>query len=872
VTTTSAAPVADAGIRIRTPDQRLRIFVSSTLRELAEERESVRTTIDRLRLTPVMFELGARPHPPRDLYRAYLDQSDVFLGIYWESYGWIGPGETVSGLEDEYLLSGDRPKLIYVKASSARQPELKALLTRIRDDDHAAYKSFADADDLAGLVADDIAVLLTERFAGTEPRSMTGLRPMTLPVAVTPIIGREAELGAVEALVSDPVIRLVTLIGPGGIGKTRLALEVAAAMEGDAGDAARGVWFVDLTPIRDPDRVMEVVGAALGIRIEGNTPMLDLLVDRLHDRRVLLVLDNFEHVLPAAPAFGELLTACPRLSILVTSRTVLRLRGEREVPLSPLTVPDAEAEDVTVATSTSSAGQLFLARGRQVRPGFALTAANASAVAELCRRLDGIPLALELAAAQLRILSPAQLLKRLGGRLDKTLDLPAGSTDLPDRQRTLRSTVEWSHSLLGDSERALLARLSVFSHTWTLAGAEAVGAAEGDVDVFDVMTSLVSHSLVSLDESDPEDPHFRMLGMVRAFAGEQLDERSERDATLTRLTGYLREFAGVAGTGLQTADNREWAQRVDSELEDLLSAIQRAVQNDDAETVIRISAPLFAYWWSRGLLKTMHAFASQAAGLPSAATLPADAAALLLWARGMFLVSTGNAAEARPLMAGLMAGATEADEPRLRAFGLAGLALTLVQPSSDEAIPLLDEAAAIFRNLQEHWGLAFALSARGQLALQASDAATADLLHSEALGAARAIRNEHLQAQLLDLLGLDALVAGNPPLARTRFTSAAELHLELLDQEGSAYCLDGFATLALTQGHPEVSARLMGASAHARTVLGLSVWPGVQASADRLQAMVTEALGEAAFETLTAAGRHLQTAEALTFAIGATAA
>ena len=323
---------------ISTPDRRVRVFVSSTLEELAEERQAVRAAITRLRLTPVMFELGARPHPPRELYRAYLAQSDVFLGIYWRRYGWVAPGESVSGLEDEYLLSGDRPKLIYVKAATDREPRLVGLLDRLKADDRAAYKSFESAEELAELVADDVAVLLTERFTRPIRTSPQGLRAARLPVPPTAIVGREAEAEALGALLTDPAVRLVTLVGPGGIGKTRLALEVAAELTPPNAQAFDGVWFIDLAPLTDPEQVPGAVGAALGIRPEGGR-VLDLLAERLQDRRVLLVLDNFEQVLGAAPVLAELLAACPEVTVLVTSRTVLRLRGEREVPVAPLETP-----------------------------------------------------------------------------------------------------------------------------------------------------------------------------------------------------------------------------------------------------------------------------------------------------------------------------------------------------------------------------------------------------------------------------------------------------------------------------------------------------------------------------------------------------
>jgi hypothetical protein len=396
VTGTLAA--APAGLPlISTPDQRLRVFVSSTLGELAEERRSARATISRMRLTPVMFEAGARTHPPRELYRAYLAQSDIFVGIYWRSYGWVAPDEEVSGLEDEYELAGDRPKLIYVKAASDREPRLAELLQRVQADDRVSYKHFEDADELAELLADDLAVVLTERFTRSAPAAPGSLRAEPLPVPVTPIVGRDGEVDAVVALLREQSVRLVTLIGPGGIGKTRLALAVAGAVSG--ADNLDGVWFVDLAAVTDPALVPEAIGARLGVRPERDAPVLDLLIERLRGRRVLLVLDNMEQVQAAAPDVARLLADCPGLTLLVTSRTALRLRGEQEISLTPLPTPPTD--DISVdAVARSAAVELFVARARQVRPGFTLTTGNAAAVAELCRRLDGIPLALELAGGR----------------------------------------------------------------------------------------------------------------------------------------------------------------------------------------------------------------------------------------------------------------------------------------------------------------------------------------------------------------------------------------------------------------------------------------------------------------------------------------
>ncbi len=840
-----------------TPDRRVRVFISSTLQELATERKAARDAVTRLRLTPVMFELGARPHPPRELYRAYLAQSDVFVGIYWRRYGWVAPGEPVSGLEDEYLLSGDRPKLIYVKTADEREPRLDVLLSRVRADDRAAYKPFDRAEELTDLLADDLAVLLTERFAapaGLSAGPSPGLRAGHLPVPPTGLIGRDPEVAVVTDLLARPGVRLLSVVGPGGIGKTRLALEVAARQS--ASGTYDGVWFVDLAPIVDPALVLGAIAAALGIRPEGSGPVLDLLVDRLRDRPVLLVLDNFEQVLPAATDVAALLTACPTVRILVTSRTALRVRAEHELPLAPL--------------AAGPAVDLLVERARDVRPGFDPDPAALAALGELARRLDGIPLALELAAARLRLLPPAQLLRRLGDRLDRPLDLAAGTVDLPDRQRTLRATIEWSYDLLSPSERAVLDRLSVFTGAFSLAAAEAVAATPGD-DLLDTLSSLVAQSMIGPSGEDEDgEPRFGMLGTVRAFARERLEAGTERAATLARLTGWLRSFVATAGPELTGPDNRLWGRRVDAELDDLRSMMRWAISNDEAETVVRLAAPLFEYWWSRGLLAQMRELADQAAALPSAAGLPPDAAALMLWACGMLRIAVGDVAAARPYLTQLRDASGELGDRLLRAHALTGLGLADAAPGSQADIDQLDEAAAIFRELGDDWGMAFALSARGQLALVAGDVATATRLHTDALAAAERIDSGHLRAQALDLLGADTAASGDLVGAWARFADAARVHGELMDQEGSAYCLDGFAGLALAGGNAELAAELQGAAGHARDVVGVAVWPGMRPLADALAGAVDTMLGPAAAAEARARGARRRIPEALDWAREAT--
>ena len=854
-----------AAASINTPDRRVRVFVSSTLEELAGERRAARLAITALRQTPVMFETGARHHPPREVYRAYLAQSDVFVGVYWQRYGWVAPGEVVSGLEDEYLLAGDRPRLIYVKDAGEREPRLVDLLTRIQGDDRTAYKHFATTDELTELVADDLAVLLTERFTASSSGDSPGLRPPRLPVPPDPILGRETELAAASRLLNDPAVRLVTLVGPGGVGKTRLALELAGAVA--ATEHPRdGVWFVDLTSTTDPNLLLRSVAAAFGIQPEGCSSLIDLMADRLAGRHVLLVLDNFEQIESAAPDLAHLLAGCPSVSVLVTSRIVLRLRGERPVFVLPLALPGPAGPSTVENVAASAAVQLLVARAQQVGVELVLTEANATAVARLCELLDGLPLALELAAAQLRLLTPETLLRRLEQSMADTLDLTSGPVDLPARQQTLRATIAWSYSLLVPSEQELLDRLSIFVGTWTVEAAGSLSDDEGP-DLLTTLGSLVAQSLVLPAAGDTDDPRFRMFDTVRAYARERLRAQGTYEATEERLAAFLRRIAGEAGVGLVRAGNHVWVDRVDGYLPDLLHVMGAAIDADDARTAIGIGAPLFTYWWSHGRLKDMGTLVDRAARLPSAARLDPYDRALLLWGHGIQLIAIGSWVAAEPLLHQLLDAATGLGEERMRAHALAGLGACRADRDVAGARRLLAESVDCFRQQDDPWGLAFALSSAGLVALRDGDLTGATRMHTEALAIAVGIENAPLQGQVLNQLGMDAFLIGDVTDAYNRLVAAASIHRRLLDQEGSAYCLAGLAAVALSQQRPEIAAQLLGAAAHAWSMLDVAVWPALHELAANLTDGVAQALSASGLADFRERGERMSTYVALGWAV-----
>ena len=850
---------------IRTPDQRLRIFVSSTLRELEEERRTVRAAIERLRLAPVMFELGARPHPPRDLYRAYLEQSDVFVGIYAERYGWIAPGEDISGLEDEYRLAPRAmPKLIYVRENADRDERLVELIGRIRTDDTASYKSYSSVDELADFVEADLATLLAERFDAS--RAPTAGTPEVVapqvPSAYTRLLGREPALAAVSALLDDEATRLVTLLGPGGVGKSRLAIEIASATAGFPDGAA----FIALENVTEPALLIPSIAYGLGIRDTGEQSLEERLAVALDGRRMLIVLDNFEQLVEAAPTLVRLYSLAPTVTFLVTSRVVLRIRGERVYEVPPLPSSDPTSPDSVTRAADSPAVRLFVERARAMRPDFELTEANLPAVVGICRILEGLPLAIELAAACIRVLPPAGILRRLGGSL---MALVESSRDLPTRQRTLRSTIEWSTELLDVRVRDLLFDLGVFAAGFTLEAVGALGRGRSwDGHAIDRLGELIDSSLVRQEDVDGE-PVFSLLATVREYGLEQLTARGEldavRDAHAAFYAGLIRRIApGLTGPG-----QRDAARRLTLERANLRAAIRHLVAVRDAETVTELAFPLYLYWWLRGYFAELRVWMTELLERAPDASVHARAVArfFIVWAE-MWDTSGADAVARFEEVQHLFA---ESEDPLGVAMSEAASGLSRVGRADGDvraAIEELTRSVAAFRAGGHRWGEALSLVALGRVSLAMGQLEQAVSLFDQSLAAATAGGDGFTESIAMHHIGRMQLFAGQTDAAAVTFRDSLRLSIGLDHDEGVAYAIEGLSAIAALEGDLDRAGVLAGAAEKIRQRVTMFDYPAFVYHSGYLERAAPDEASQTRLAKATERGHDYSAAEVADYALG----
>jgi predicted ATPase len=812
------------GAHIRTPDQRLRIFVSSTLRELADERRAVRAAVERLRMAPVMFELGARPHPPRELYRAYLEQSDVFVGIYGDSYGWVAPGEEISGLEDEYRLAPrDMPKLIYIKQSDRREPRLAELIDRIRADDTAAYLPFSSAADLEEQVAGDLAMLLAERFDVSRAPAAPAADPTAaaavatrLPVPFTTTVGREGAIAEVSRLLAEPDARLVSLVGPGGIGKSRLAIEVAHASTAVFAD---GVHFVPLEGVHEPGLLIPTIAYALGVRDNGEAPLDERVGLSLADRSVLLVLDNFEQLVDSAPALLRLGEMAPRARFLVTSRVVLRVRGERVFEVRALEAPDPSAPATLERAARSPAVALFVDRARAARPDFALTAHNAGDVSALCARLDGLPLAIELVAAKVRMLPPAEIARRL----EKSLPLlTASARDVPDRHRTMTTAIDWSVGLLPETQRTMLEDLGVFASRFTLDAVESIGTGRTwEGQELEALGALVDASLVSHSDIDGRSV-FSLLAVVREYALARLKRRGAASEVRAAHADYYVRLVGELAPGLRGERQAESVTLLGLELPNLRAAVRHLIHIDRLDDAGDFAWRLLIYWWIAGFFGEVRVWMLELLGKdrPIRPRTRAIAWFFALWGEMWQRPS-------EEVVAGLgecLRLFTEAEDEDAAAMALAARAtarLQLPTPDLDTADRELTDAVARLAAVGNGWAEAVTQVALGRLEWLRGSPAGALAHFDRATEVAEAGKDLFTVSLAGDHLARMQLVRGDIDAAEGRCIRTLGVSIRLHYEEGVAYGLEGLCAVAAARGDAERAGMLCAVATTIRRRIGV---------------------------------------------------
>ncbi len=727
--------------------------------------------------------------------------------------------------------------------------------------------------------------------------------PNNLPPQLTSFIGRKREIAEVRQLLD--ITRLLTLIGTGGSGKTRLLLQVGFELIEQFKD---GVCFVALAPISEPMLVATTIAQSLGVKEEGEQLLVDSLKAYLRDKEMLLLLDNFEQVVSAGPLVTDLLITCPYLKIIVTSRQALRLYGEHEYQVPPLSVPDPEAPHAVKDISQCEAVQLFVQRARSVKADFTLTEANAPHVTDICIRLDGLPLAIELASARIRILPPQAMLARLGSSLRL---LTGGASNLPSRQQTLRNAIAWSYDLLDDDERALFRRMAVFVGGCTLEAAESIldpeeqtiqslplnevkgpkldlERSEGSKiqNILDGIASLVDKSLLRQVEGPDGDPRFLMLETIREYAAERLAESGEQDGLQRQHAGYFLELVETAEPQMRGPRQVEWLDRLEREHDNLRAALRWSITGHETETALRISAALLRFWFVRGYHSEGRQWLNEALSIPGRRTkdkgpissfvlrpssedeahyqTELSARAKALNTAGLLAYPQGEYTAAHTLLKESLDLFRKLGDKQNIAFVLNGLGI-VVQQQGDyvQARSYLEQSLAMRKELGDKPGIATTLNNLGEIARSQGDYDAAQAIYEEGLAVLAEVGNKWDIASSLHNLAYVSHQQKDYGRAAALFIEGLAWYRELGLKTGIAASLAGLAGVAGAVGQPNRAARLFGVAERLREDIGAHVDRADRAAYDRNVAALRAQMAEADFIAAWAEGRIMPLDEAL---------
>ena len=690
------------------------------------------------------------------------------------------------------------------------------------------------------------------------------VRSNNLPAQTTPFVGREREIAAVLGLLRNPDVRLVTLTGAGGTGKTRLSLQVAADL---LDEYEHGVWFVELASITNPELILPTIASILKVKESAGASIEQTLHEYLFKRNLLLVIDNFEQLVSAAPVIGKLLAAAPKVKVLTSSRERIYLRGEHDYPVPPLGLPESKHKQTAIVLAQYEATALFIQHARTANSAFELNEENAPIVAEICMKLDGLPLAIELAAARSRLLKPAVILEKLKNRLSI---LTGGARDLPQRQQTIRSAIDWSYNLLDDVEKALLTRLAVFAGGWTLEAAEAVCSGEGieSGNILDLLTRLTDKSLVEVHDQ-AETSRYRMLETIRQYALEKLIELGEHPNTCIKHLGFFIQLAESAENHLIGPDQVQWLNNLEREHDNFRTALKWSLKTGKHEEALRMAGALGLFWlkhshfsegrrWLENVLEGHQSISNQ---------LQIKA---WRWAGFMAFWQQDMVASHRIYTQNLKREQALEDQWGI-AFSLHMLAnIANLEGDVEKSRELHKKSITLSREIDAIWVMALAQYSLGDVEHFQGNLALAEELSQESLNHFRFLGEKFGMGLVLSNLGYIMCSRGNYSSAKKIFLEALDLSRELGNKDGIAIVINGLAGVFQNEKGYITSARLQGVVVSMEKEIGimLSLYPVEQEMFDSTTRALKESLGAEAYQMEFETGMTLTLDEAVSLVSG----